>query len=126
MNNVPTIPASIANQQGAHPSIVHIEDDVPSSVLNTAHINETTLIKDNSAKLIKNITESVKEEVAPPCMDAYSSDLEPSFMSLQSSGQNIDNPDPPQAAYSCHENEDETLQQVLDSVYESKIIELKD
>ena len=47
-------------------------------------------------------------------------------MSFQSPGQNIDNPDPPQAADSCHENEEETLQQVLDRVHESKIIELKD
>ena len=59
-------------------------------------------------------------------MDAHSSDPEPSFISLQSSGQNVDNPNPPQAADSCHENEGETLQQVLDRVYDTKIIELKD
>ena len=109
MNNVPTIPTSIANQQSAQPSIVHIEDDVPSLDPGTTHINEPTLIKDNSTKLVKNITESGMEEVAPSCMDAYSSDPEPSFISIQSSGQNIDNPNPPQAAASCHENKGETL-----------------
>ena len=59
-------------------------------------------------------------------MDTCSSDPEPSFISLQSSGQNIDNPNPPQAVDSCHENEGETLQQVLNRVHETKIIELKD
>ena len=53
MNNVPTISASIANQQGTHPSVVHIEDDVLSSVPDTTHINDPTLIKDNSVKLGK-------------------------------------------------------------------------
>ena len=121
MNNVPTISASIANQQGTQPSFFHIEDDVPS----TTHINEPSLIKDNNAKSIKNIIELGKAEVAPSCMDAYSLDPKPSFISLQSSGQNIDNPDPPQIVNLCHENEEETLQQVLDRVYETKIIELK-
>ena len=126
MNNVPTIYASIANQQGTQPLIFHIEDDIPSSVLDTAHINEPTLIKDNSAKSVKNIIESGKTEVSPSCMDAYGSDPEPYFISLQSFGQNIDNPDPPQTVDSCHENEEETLQQFLDRVHETKIIELKD
>ena len=53
MNNAPTVPIPMTNQQGTQPSIVHIEDEGPS----TTHINEPTLIKDNSAKLIKNITE---------------------------------------------------------------------
>ena len=119
MNNVPTIPVSIANQQGAQPSIVHIEDNVPSSVPDTTHINDPTLIKDTSAKL-------GKAEVASPYMDTCSSDPKPSFISLQSSGQNIENPVPPQAANSGHENEEETLQQVLDKAYQTKIIELKD
>ena len=119
MNNVPTIPAYIANQQGAQPSIVHIEDDIPSSVPDTTHINDPTLINDTSAKL-------GKAEVASPYMDTCSSDPEPSFISLQSSGQNIENPVPPQVANSGHENEEETLQQVLDRAYQTKIIELKD
>ena len=58
-------------------------------------------------------------------MEACSSNPEPPFISLQSSGQNIDNPNPPQAVDSCHEKEGETLQQVLNKVYETKIIELK-
>ena len=91
MNNVATIPASIANQQGAQPSIVHIEDDVPSSVPDTTHINDPTLIKDTSAKL-------GKVEVASLYMDTCSSYPEPSFISLPSSCQNIENPVPPQEA----------------------------
>ena len=58
-------------------------------------------------------------------MDAHGSRPEPSFMSFQSPGQDIDNLDSPWAADSCHVNEEETLQQVLDRVYETKIIELK-
>ena len=61
MNNAPTVSIPMTNQQGTQPSIVHIEDDVPS----TNHINEPTLIKDNSAKSVKNTTESGKAEVAP-------------------------------------------------------------
>ena len=57
MNNAPPVSVPMTNQQGIQPSIVHIEDDVPSLVPGTTHINEPTLIKDNSAKLIKNITE---------------------------------------------------------------------
>ena len=95
MNNVPTIYASIANQQGTQPSFVHIEDDVPSSVPNTIHIKDPDLIKDNNAKL-------GKAEVAPSGTNACSSDLEPSFISLQSSSQNIDNPNPPQVVDSWH------------------------
>ena len=112
----------MTNQQGTQPSIVHIEDDVSS----TTHINEPSLIKDNNAKSIKNITESDKVEVSPSDMDACSSDLEPSFINLQSSGQNIENHFPPPASNSGHENEEETLQQVLDRAYQTKIIELKD
>ena len=84
-------------------------------------MDEPTLIKNNSAKLAKDITESGKAEVSPSCMDAHSSDPEPSFISRQSSGQNIDNPNPPQGADSCHENKEETLQQVLDRAHESRL-----
>ena len=115
----PTIPVPIANRQDTQPAVVHIEDNVPSSVPDTIHINDPTLIKDNSTKL-------GKAEVAPSCMDTCISDPEPSFISPQSSGQNIDNPNPPQAANSGHKNEEETLQQVLDKAYRTKIIELKD
>ena len=119
MNNVPTISVPMANQQDTQPVVVHIEDNIPSSIPDTIHINDPTLIKDNSAKL-------GKAEVAPSCMDTCISDLEPSFISPQSSGQNIDNPNPPQVANSGHKNEEETLQQVLDKAYQTKITELKD
>ena len=58
-------------------------------------------------------------------MDTCISDPEPSFISPQSSSQNIDNPNPHQATNSGHENEEETLQQVLDMTCQTKIMELK-
>ena len=119
MNNVPTISVSMDNRQDTQPAVVHIEDDVPSSVPDTIHINDPTLIKDNSAKL-------GKAEVAPSCMDTCISDPKTSFISPQSSSQNIDNLNPPQAVNSGHKNEEETLQQVLDKAYQTKITELKD
>ena len=105
--------------------IVYIEDDVPSLVPETTHMDEPTLIENNHEKLAKDITESGKFEVAPSCMDAYGSGSEPSFMSFPSPGQDIDNLDSSQVADSCHEKEEATLQQVLDRVYETKIVELK-
>ena len=67
-----------------------------------------------------------KAEVAQSCMNTCIADPEPSFISPQSSGQNIDNPNPHQAANSGHENKEETLQQVLDKAYQTKVTELKD
>ena len=46
-------------------------------------------------------------------------------MSFPSPGQDIANLDSSQEADSCHDKEEETLQQVLDRVYETKIAELK-
>ena len=110
MNNVPTISVPMANRQDTQPDVVHIEDDVPSTVPDIIHVNNPTFIKENGAKL-------GKAEVAPSCMDTCISDPKPSFISPQSSGQNIDNPTPPQVANSGHENEEETFQQVLDKAY---------
>ena len=93
MNNTPTASVPMATQQSIQPVIVHLEDDVPSLVPETTHMNEPTLIKDNSAKLAKDITESGKAEVAPSCMDAYGSGPEPSFMSFPSPSQDIDHHD---------------------------------
>ena len=118
MNNVPPISVPMANRQDTQLVIIHIKDNVPSSVPDTIHINDPTLIKDNSEKL-------GKAKVAPSCMDTCISDPEPYFISPQSSSQNIDNPNPPQAANSGHKNEEETLQQVLDKAYQTKITELK-
>ena len=119
MNNIPTISVLMANRQDTQPAVIHIEDDVPSSVPDTIHINDPTLIKDNSAKL-------GKAEVGPSCMDTCIFDPEPSFISPQSSGRNIDNPNPHQVANSGHENKEETLQKFLDRAYQTKITELKD
>ena len=53
-------------------------------LFHTTNVNEPTLIKDNSAKLVKNITELGKAEVAPSCMDAYGSGPDPSLVSFPS------------------------------------------
>ena len=119
MNNVPTISVPMANRQDTQPSVIHIEDGVPLLVPDTIHINDPTLIKDNRAKL-------GKAKVAPSCMDTCISDPEPSFISPQSSGQKIDSLNPPQETNSGHKNEEETLQQVLDKAYRTRITELKD
>ena len=88
-------------------------------------MDDPTLIKNNSAKLAKDITESGKAEVAPSCMDAYGSGPEPSFMNFPLPGQDIDHHDSSQTDDSCHDKKEETLQQVLDRVFKTKIIELK-
>ena len=106
MDNVRTISVPMANKQDTQPSIVHIEDDVPSSVPVTTHINKYTLIKDNNARLVENMTELGKAKVSPSCMDTYILDPELSFISPQSSGQNIENHNLPQVANSGHENEE--------------------
>ena len=62
-----------------------------------------------------------KVEVVQSCMNTCIADPEPSFISPQSSGQNIDDSNSPQVA-----NNEETLQQVLDKTYQNKITELKD
>ena len=58
-------------------------------------------------------------------MDACGSGPEPSFMSIPSLDQDVNNLDSSQSDDSCHDKEEETLQQVLDRVYETKIAELK-
>jgi len=62
-----------------------------------------------------------KAEVAQSCMNTCIADAEPSFISPQSSSQNIDDSNSPRVA-----NNEETLQQVLDKTYQNKITELKD
>ena len=104
----------MANWQNTQPAVVHIEDDIPSSILDTTQVNSLNFIKDNGAKL-------GKAEVAQSCMNTCIADPEPSFISPQSSSQNIDDSNSPQVA-----NNEETLQQVLDKTYQNKITELKD
>ena len=110
MNTTPTASVLTATQQSTQPVIFHLEDDVPSLVPETTHMDEPTLIENNHEKLPKDITELGKFEAAPSCMDAYGSSPEPSFMSFPSPGQDIDNLDSSQVADSCHEKEEETLQ----------------
>ena len=55
MNNTFTASIPMATQQSTQPVIVHLEDEVPSLVPKTTHMDEPTLIKNNSAKLAKYI-----------------------------------------------------------------------
>ena len=63
--------------------------------------------------------------MAPSFMDACGSGPEPSFMSIPSMVQNVNKLNSSQFNDSFHDQGEETLQQVLDRVYETKIIELK-
>ena len=114
MDSAHTISGPMANRQDTQPAVVHIEDYIPSSIPDTSHVNNLAFIKGNGAKLSK-------AEVTQPCMDTCIADPEPSFISPQSSSQNIDSPNSPQVA-----NKEETLQHVLDNAYQAKITELKD
>ena len=83
----------------------------------TTHLNKSSLIKDNNTRLVENVTELGKAKIAPSCMDTCIPDPEPSFISPQSSGQNIDDANLPQTTNSGHENKEETLQRVLNKAY---------
>ena len=110
----PSILNPMANRQNTQPAVVHIEDDIPSSIPDTTQVNSPNFIKDNGVKL-------GKAEVAQSCMNTCIADPELSFISPQSSSQNIDDSNSPQVA-----NNEETLQQILDKTYQNKITELKD
>ena len=107
MNSTHTISSSMVNQQACQPAIVHIKDDIPSSIPDTINVNNPTFVQGNDAK-------SGKAEVTQPGIDTGIADPEPS------SSQYIDSPISPQVT-----NEDETLQHVLDNAYQDKITELK-
>ena len=53
MNNVHTILGPMANRQDTQPTVVDIEDDIPSSIPDPIHVNNPTFIKGNGAKLGK-------------------------------------------------------------------------
>ena len=89
-------------------------------------MNEPIPIVENLEKsLAKNITDPSKFEIAPSCMDACGSGHEPSCMSIPSPVQDVNNLDFSQSNDTFHDQDEETLQQVLDRVYETKITELK-
>ena len=58
-------------------------------------------------------------------MDACGSGPKPSFMSIPSPVQDVNNLNSYQSDDSFHDQDEETLQQVLDRVYKTKIAELK-
>ena len=92
MNNTPTTSIPMTTQQSTQPTIIQLEDAVPSSVPETTCMDDPTLIRNNSAKLTEDITESGREEVAPSCMDAYGSGPEPSLGSFPSPVQDVEKP----------------------------------
>ena len=91
MNSTHTISGSVVNQQACPPAVIHIEDDIPSSIPDTIHVNNPTFLQGNDTK-------SGKAEVTQPGIDTGIADPEPS------SSQHIDSPNSPQVA-----NEEETL-----------------
>ena len=89
-------------------------------------MNEPIPIVENLEKsLAKNIIDLSRFEMAPSFMDACGSGPEPSFMSIPSPIQDVNNLNSSQSDDSFHDQDEETLQQVLDRVYETKIAELK-
>ena len=93
MNNTPATSIPITTPQSTQPTIIQLEDDVPTSVPKTTCMDDPTLIRNNSAKLTEDIIELGRVEVAPSCMDTYGSGPKPSFMSFPSPSQDIDNLD---------------------------------
>ena len=107
MNSTHTISGPMVNQQASQPAVIHIEDDIPSSIPDTIHENNSTFVKGNDVK-------SDKAEVTQTGIDTGIVNPEPS------SSQHINSPISSQVA-----NEKETLQNVLDNAYQAKITELK-
>ena len=99
MYSTHTISGPIVNQQASQPPVVHIEDDIPSSIPDTINVNNPTFVQGNDAK-------SGKAKVTQPGIDTGIADPEPL------SSQYIDSPISPQVT-----NEDETLQHVLYNAY---------
>ena len=60
MNNTTTTSIPMTTQQSTQQTIIQLEDDVPSLVPETTCMDDPTLIKNNSAKLTQDITESGK------------------------------------------------------------------
>ena len=89
---IASIPVTI--QQNTQPIVVQLEDDVSSLIPETTHMDESIPIKENHEKsLAKSIAEPSKFEAAPSCMDACGSGLEPSFISMPSLDQDVNNLD---------------------------------
>ena len=64
----------MAKWQDTQPAVIHIEDDIPSSIPDTIHVNNPTFVKGNGEKVSK-------AEVIQPCMDTCIVDPKPSFTS---------------------------------------------
>ena len=87
----PSISVPMAHQQASQPAVVHIEDDIPSSIPYYIYVNNPTFVKGNDAN-------SGKAEDTQPGIDTGIAD--PELLSSQ----HCDGPHSPQVA-----NEEETL-----------------
>ena len=94
---------------------VESEDDVFSSIHEMVHIDEqTSTVNDLVRPLAKEITDPDKFEI------------ESSFIDAPQPVQDYDKFFFIQSDDSFHDQDDETLQQVLDRIYEEKIAQLKE
>ena len=97
-----SIPVTI--QQNTQPIVVQLEDDFSYLILETMHMNEPIPIVENLEKsLAKNITDPSKFEIAPSFMDACGSGPKPSFMSIPSLVQDVNNLNSYQSDDSFHD-----------------------
>ena len=89
-------------------------------------MNKPITIVENLEKLLaKNIIDPSKCEIETSCMDSCGSGPDPSCMSIPSPVQDVNNHDFSQSDDTLRDQDEETIQQVLDRVYETKIAELK-
>ena len=112
MHSIHSISGYKADQQtskstATKPTVVDIEDDIPSSVPNTMYVGNSAIVQGSDAQ-------SVEAEGNQPEANINVEDPELSY------SQHCDSPHSPQVT-----KEDETLQQVLGNVYQDKITEFK-
>ena len=126
MTTVTTTSIHVTIQQYTQEIVVQLGNDVSSLIPKTMHMNEPIPIVENLEKsLAKYIIDPSRFEMAPSFMDAFGFGHEASFMTIPSRVQDVNNLNSSQYDDSFHDKDEETLQQVLDRVYETKIAELK-
>ena len=111
-SSMTTISIPVTTQQSAKPFVIQVEseDDVFSSIHETVHIDEqTSTVNDLVMPCAKEITNPNKFDIGP------------SFIDAPQPVQDYDKPSFSQSDDSFHDQDDETLQQVLDRIYEDKI-----
>ena len=107
MYSTHAISSPMVDQQDSKPTIVNIEDGMPSFIPNTMNVNNPTSVQGNDVK-------SGKAEGTQSGIDTGIANLEPS------SSLHCDSPHSPQRV-----NEDETLQRTQYNAFQDKITEFK-